>query len=323
MDQVRLGRSELVVSRLGFGCAALSGYDYGPIDEAEAIRAIRRAHDLDVTLFDTADVYGFGRSEELLSEALGNARDKVVVATKGGIAWDARGRTRRDASPRHLRDALDASLARLKLEAVSLYQVHWLDDRTPLGDVVETLSSFQREGKVVHAGICNVGPEDLSVAQAHGRLECLQLPLSLVEREHGDGLEAAARIHGMGTLAYNVLGQGLLTGATPDPATLHSSDLRFRSHLFQQPAYTHGRRAYEQLTEEAEALARSPAQLAIRWVLEQEHVTAALVGAKTRRQVEDNAGAVGWSIDRATLRRLDGLGPRVAGGPATGGADPA
>ncbi len=307
MDYAALGRSNLMVSRLGFGCAALSGHDYGPIDEVEAAKAIQRAYDLGFTLFDTADVYGFGRSEQLLSEALGDRRHDVVIATKGGIAWDARGRTRRDVSPSHLRDALDASLARLKVEAVSLYQVHWLDGRTPIGDVMGELSSLQQAGKVKHLGICNVGGEELSAAQAHGRLEAFQLPLSLVERGHRPSLAAATHAHGVGTLAYNVLGQGLLAGATPDPNRLHPSDLRFRSRLFQSPTYEQGRRVYEQLIREARVNGRSAAQMAIRWVLEQEPVTVALVGAKTCRQVEDNAGALGWSLDDTVLRRLESM----------------
>ncbi len=287
----------------------MSGHDYGPIDEAEAIKAIQRAHDLDFSLFDTADVYGFGQSERLLSQALGSLRHDVIIATKGGIAWDARGRTRRDVSPSHLRAALDASLDRLKVEAISLYQVHWLDGRTPIGDVMETLLSLQQAGKVEHLGICNVGSSDLSAAQAYGPVEVLQLPFSLLERDHRPRLAAAAGTHGIGTLVYNVLGQGLLAGATPDPTRLHPSDLRFRSHLFQSGAYAQGRRVYERLIDEAKLSGRSPAQMAIRWAVEQEAVTVALVGAKTVRQVEDNAGALGWSIDPDALRRLGNLRP--------------
>lgn len=322
MEQVRLGGSNLMISRLGFGCAALSGYDYGPIDEAEAVKAIQLAYDLGVTLFDTADVYGFGRSEELLSKALGNARSKVVIATKGGVAWDARGRTRRDVSPRHLRQALDASLARLKVDAAPLYQVHWLDDRTPIGDVMETLLSFQTAGKVAHLGICNVAPDELTAAQAKARVETLQVPMSLIERGSRTGMASAARTYGMATLVYNVLGQGLLAGATPDPARLHPTDLRLRSRLFQSASYKRGRRVYEQLALEAEVHGRSPAQMAIRWVLEQQNVTAALVGAKTRRQMEENAGALSWQIDPSALRRLDGLAAERAAGASARCATP-
>jgi aryl-alcohol dehydrogenase-like predicted oxidoreductase len=298
-----------MVSRLGFGCAALSGYDYGPIDEGEAVRAIRRAYDLGVNLFDTADVYGFGRAEKLLRNALGKRRHDVVIATKGGMAWDEGGRTRRDTSPGHLRGAVEASLVRLGVDAVSLFQVHWLDGRTPIGDTIEALTELRQAGKIRHLGMCNVGSDEVATAQQHGRVESLQLPLSLLERQHRPTLDDAQGTHGMATLAYNVLGQGLLAGATPDRTRLAASDLRFRSPLFQPGTYDASRRAHGRVTAEATLIGRSPAQVAIRWVLDQPGVTAALVGAKTRVQVEDNAGALGWTSDPDSLRRLSEPAP--------------
>ena len=132
MDYATMGSTGLQVSRLGFGCAAMGGYDYGPVDDRDSIESVRRALDLGITFFDTADVYGLGHAEHVLGRALGKNRHDVVVATKFGKAWDAKGRVSRDTSPRRLVRAVEASLQRMDLDCITLYQIHWLDEQTPL-----------------------------------------------------------------------------------------------------------------------------------------------------------------------------------------------
>lgn len=306
MEQADLGPSGLVVSRVGLGTACFSGYDYGRIDERGATAAVRRALELGVTLFDTADVYGFGRAEELLGNALGPAREEVVIATKVGVAWNGSGNTYRDLSPTRVVTALDASLRRLRVDSIPLYQVHWLDPNTPIDDLMDVLIDCQRAGKVRHFGFCNVGTSVLEEAARRCRVDALQLPFSLLERQHNADLVLARNQLQMTTLVYNVLAQGLLSGALTRASTFESSDLRRRSPIFSGAIYEHGLQLVRELWSIAAEYGRTPAQVAIRWVLDQNGVTSAIVGARSARQVEENA-FIAWDLGGSHRERLDDL----------------
>ena len=229
MERVRFGRTDFAVSRVGFGCAAIGGYDYGPTGDRESLAAIRRALELGVNFFDTSDVYGLGHSEEILAAGLGEDRNKVVVATKFGVKWDARGRTERDISPRYAAEAIEASLGRLKLERIPVYQVHWPDGKTPIGDTLAALKRFQEAGKIGCIGVCNFAPEQVREAQRASRIESLQLPYSLVEPERGEEVHSAVEEFDLAFLPYSPLGQGLLTGRYGPGSKFAGTDLRARS----------------------------------------------------------------------------------------------
>ena len=178
MQQVRLGRSGLVVSRLAFGTWQLGG-DWGPTDTAEAIGAIRRAVDEGVTFFDTAQAYGFGQSEQLLSAALrGVPREQVVIATKGGLRLTDSGLVR-DASARWIREGIDASLRALGTDYVDLYQLHWPDPATPFDETAEALAGLIAEGKIRHVGVSNFGVEQMEAFGVTLPVETLQAPYDL------------------------------------------------------------------------------------------------------------------------------------------------
>ena len=127
-----MGMTDLRISRIGFGCAPMGGYDYGKVVDDESIKAVRKALDMGINFFDTADIYGFGHAEKVLSDALGNDRHKVVISTKFGLTWDKEGNVTKDSSAKMVVTALEASLRRLKVDAISLYQVHWIDSATPI-----------------------------------------------------------------------------------------------------------------------------------------------------------------------------------------------
>lgn len=155
MDRVSLGSTDLHVSRVGFGCAVMGGWDYGAADDNESISAVHAALDQGINFFDTADVYGLGHAEEVLGRALRDQGDDVVVATKFGVRWDAQGRTVRDCSPGWVVRALEDSLRRLGRERISLYQIHWPDPTVPIEDTMEALERCRAQGKIQHIGCCN------------------------------------------------------------------------------------------------------------------------------------------------------------------------
>lgn len=307
MRYVALGRTNVSISRVCFGCAAIGGYDYGPVDDGTSIAALRRAVECGINFFDVADVYGFGRSEGLLRSAFGPKLRELVVATKFGVHWDRSGRTRRDISPAALRSALEGSLDRLGLETIPLYQIHWPDGRTRLEDCVAELEACRREGKVLHYGACNLDAAEVRRCQVGGRLESLQVPFSLVERHSAAALEAASSEYSMSTLVYNALGHGLLTGKYTEESSFAGTDLRTRVPLFTGPART---RAFEMLgrvRQVAGRAGRSCAEVAIAWCLSQSTVSVVIAGAKTPAQVEVNALAADWALPDPDLRFLTPL----------------
>lgn len=155
MEYKKLGHSDIEVSRIGFGCWAIGGHGYGKVDDRDSMLAIQKAVDLGINFFDTADVYGFGHFEEILSKALGSKRHDVVIATKFGVNWDNNGKTFLDCSPGRIETAIDASLRRLKLEMIPLYQIHWYDNVTPLEEVLLQLKRCQEIGKIRYIGLSN------------------------------------------------------------------------------------------------------------------------------------------------------------------------
>src|SRR5882724_12942066 len=298
MEYVRLGLTDLQVSRVGFGCAAIGGHDYGKVDDQDSIAAVQKALDLGVNFFDTADVYGLGHAEELLGQALGSRRHDVIVATKFGIEWGQQGKTKRNLSARRVLEALDESLRRLRLDCITLYQIHWYDGRTPIAETMEALNKCQESGKIRFIGCCNFSLSLTEEAQKYGRLESLQLPYSLAERGSEPVIDEGHRNYQMAALCYNPLAQGLFTGKYGRDTKFQGTDLRARSSLFQGDSLAINLALVEKLKKVASLNGRTPAQVAIRWLLENENVTSAIVGIKTPFQIEENAGAVGWNLSR-------------------------
>jgi aryl-alcohol dehydrogenase-like predicted oxidoreductase len=170
------------VSRIGFGCAPMGGYDYGNVREGESIDAVHKALDMGINFFDTADVYGFGRAEEVLGRALGTERNNVIIATKFGLKWDASSRVSRDCSKKRVYQAIEGSLRRLKIEAITLYQIHWPDPETSIEETMEALLLSKEAGKIKHIGCSNFKIDLVQQCQKVGRLEFLQDSYNLVDR---------------------------------------------------------------------------------------------------------------------------------------------
>ncbi|HLY63874.1 MAG TPA: aldo/keto reductase [Terriglobia bacterium] len=297
MEYKRLGVTDLKVSRVGFGGWAIGGHGWGKVDDGDSIRAIRKAYDLGINFFDTADIYGFGHSEEILCEALGEDRRKVLIATKFGMKWDQSGAISRDASASRVVEALEGSLRRLRLDCVALYQIHWPDPNTPLEETMEALKKCKEAGKIKYIGCSNFTPDLITRAQQVHRLESVQAPYSVIDRSiEGELLSCCERFE-MGVVAYNPLAQGLLSGKFGPETQFGKDDVRSRSKYFQPGEFEKNLDAVGRLRKVASRYGKTPAQVALRWVLQHPLVTCVIPGIKKPEQIEDNAGAAnGWEL---------------------------
>jgi aryl-alcohol dehydrogenase-like predicted oxidoreductase len=307
MRQIRLGRSDLVVSRVAFGTWQLGG-EWGATDESAAITAIRRAADRGVTLFDTAQGYGFGASERLLARALeGRARDQVVIATKGGLR-PAAGGIMRDASPEWIREGVEQSLRALATDYVDLYQVHWPDPRTPFEETAGALAELVVQGKVRHVGVSNFSPEEMDAFSATLPVETLQPPYHLFRRDiERDTLPYTAE-QDIGVLAYGPLAHGLLSGRLSADQRFAPDDWRSKSAVFRGEAYRRNLEvvaALEQLAHDE--LGVSVSRLAVAWTLANPAVHVAIVGTRRPDHVDDAVAAADLELDDEVLGRIDDI----------------
>jgi len=311
MEYVNIGNSgsTLFASRLAFGCEQLGGTDWGHVDPEAAANAVACALDLGVNLFDTADVYGLGRSEQLLSEALGPKRHDVIIVTKFGVNWEhnpggGRARTYFDCSPRHVMEAAEASLLRLRVDRIPLYLVHWPDPKIQIEDTMSALLRLQEQGKVHYLGLSNFDAAQVGRAAKCVTLHAIETQYSLIDRRPEQSLFRCAADLGLGALVYGALAQGLLTGKYGPDAVFRDDDRRHRlSHFVPE---RRGRHAplLKALDSVARARNKTAAQVALRWVLDHPRVSSVIVGAKSPDQVQSNAGALSWSLttdERHTL----------------------
>ena len=248
-------------TRLGLGGAPTGGHGWGPRDDRAALAAILEAAESGVTLFDTADVYGLGLAEELLGRALSarsTLRESAVVATKGGVSWDASGRTRRDNSPLYLRSALEGSLRRLRTDCIDLYYLHWMDGRTPVGESVGTLTRFRDEGKVRAIGICNVPAFELTGLSWTG-LAAVQVKGNLLEPGELLAVSATARAIGARVICSSALADGLLAGSIGPERRFEADDHRARYPLFQPGTFERALDHVRNLVAVSTRVGRSPA----------------------------------------------------------------
>lgn len=303
METTRLGNSELVVSRLGLGGCPLGGHGWGLVNDDDSVRAVRTALDLGINFFDTADVYGLGHSERILSRALGSNRHDVIVATKFGVKWDSRKNISRDISPRYLRLALEASLRRLKLEFIPLYYVHWPDGRTSVEAAIEELERCRAKGKIQAIGVSNFSAEQIRIASQVTQITCVQAQLSLLNRK-ALALSQVVREAQASLVTWGSLAQGLLTGKYSRDSHFDESDRRSRYENFQGEVFSRNLNAVEIAKQISKRLGKSPSQIAIRWLLDTSQVDCVLFGAKTSRQVQENVGASGWSLSDTEYAEL-------------------
>ena len=318
MEQINLGTSALKTSRIGLGTWAIGGWQWGGTDEAVSIATIRAAVDRGVTLIDTAPVYGFGRSEEIVGKALaeGGLRQQVQIATKVGLAWQE-GVIYRDSRPARLRREIEDSLRRLRTDVIDLYQVHWPDLETPLAETARTLEDLRREGKIRAIGVSNFSPAQMDTFRAAAPLAAVQPPYNLFEREiEADVLPYAQRT-GLTVLSYGALCRGLLSGRMTPATKFEGDDLRKVDPKFQGARYRQYLAAVDALGRLArERFGKSVLALAVRWVLDRGQ-TIALLGARRPEQLDPLTEIEGWHVDEASRREIDAILARTITDPVS------
>ncbi|XID94746.1 aldo/keto reductase [Paenibacillaceae bacterium WGS1546] len=306
MEKRKLGASDLEVSVIGFGAWAAGKAGWGDANDRELEGAVRRAHELGVNFFDTAPVYGFGESERLIGRALKPIRDEVVIATKFGLVWNEQG-LRNDLTAANARREVEESLRRLGIEAIDLYQVHWPDPtgETPIEETLGTLAELVREGKIKRIGVSNFSASQLEEALLVAPVVALQSPYNLLQRQVERSELPYAAERGVGFIAYSPLAQGLLTGKFGPGTRLPADDVRSQLNpLFQPEAFADALDRVDRLKRIAADYGKTPAQLALAWLLDQPGVTTAIAGAKTAAQAEENAGGAGWRLQSIDAERL-------------------
>jgi len=305
MRYVRLGKTNLEVSAIAFGTWAFGG-EWGAVDAADAKAAINRALDVGITLFDTAQAYGFGASEALLSDALWGrvSRDDVVVATKGGLRMQG-GELLRDASARWLRAGVESSLRNLRTDHIDLYQVHWPDETTPAEETAGALEDLVREGKVRHVGVSNYSAKQMDELARYGRVETLQPPYHMFRRDIEAEILPYTAEHDIGVLVYGPLAHGLLGGAMSTGTTFPADDWRSHSSDFTGERFRRNLHAVDQLKDFAREHAISLPQLAVAWTLSHPAVRVAIVGARRPAQLEETAAAADVTLSDDDRREID------------------
>lgn len=303
----------LEVSALGLGCMGMSEF-YGPGDEAESIATLHRAIELGVTLLDTADMYGPFTNEELVGRAIAGIRDRVTVATKCGIVRDAQNKAIRslNGTPDYIKSACDASLRRLNIDYIDLYQLHRADPQTPIEESVRALGDLVTAGKVRTIGLSEVNGDTLRRAHAVHPITSVQSEYSLWTRDPEDGVLAACRELGIGFLAYSPLGRGFLTGQIKSPNDFAADDFRRSSPRFQGENFQKNLELVAQVQQLATSKQCTPSQLALAWLLAQGDFIVPIPGTKRRKYLEENVGALEVKLTADELSQIDAAFPRGA-----------
>ena len=312
MEKRRLGSQGLEVSALGLGCMGMSDF-YGPTDDVESVATIHRAIDLGVTFFDTADMYGPFKNEELLGRALRGRREQVVVATKFGNRRAADGAFLGiSGRPEYVREACDASLRRLGVGHIDLYYQHRVDPNVPIEDTVGAMAELVKAGKVRHLGLSEAGPATIRRAHAVHPISALQTEYSLWTRDPEEGILPTTRELGIGFVAYSPLGRGFLTGRFRSPADIPEGDWRRNNPRFQGENFQRNLALVARVEEIARARGVTPAQLALAWVLARGEDVVPIPGTRRRATLEENVEAAGLVLGPAEMARLDEAAPRGA-----------
>jgi aryl-alcohol dehydrogenase-like predicted oxidoreductase len=328
VEYISIKGTNLTVSRIALGTWAIGGWMWGGTDEAESIRTIHAALDKGLNLIDTAPVYGFGVSEEIVGKAIEQRgdRDQVVIATKVGLEWHD-GSVSRNSSPGRIRQEVQDSLRRLRTDYIDIYQVHWPDLSVPIEEVARTMKQLYNEGLIRAIGVSNYSPEQIKRFLSASELHVVQSPYNLFEREIDRDVLPYVREKSLSALAYGPLCRGLLTGKMRPDTQFTGDDLRKSDPKFQPPRFAAYLNAVQQLDELAQRrYGKRVMDLAVRWVLDTPGITAALWGARHPADLEAAAGALDWKLDADTRSAIDQIlrqtitdpvGPEFMAPPAT------
>ena len=326
MEMIQINSTELVSSKIGLGTWAIGGWLWGGTDEKESIQTIEHAVELGINLIDTAPVYGFGLSEEIVGKALkgSNIRDRVLIATKCGLEWN-QGNVRRNSSKDRIIKEIEDSLRRLATDRIDIYQIHWPDESTPFEESAAVLEKLYRDGKIRAVGVSNFSPTQMKAFQTKCPLHTNQPPYNIFERD----IEKDILLHTEGenvvTLAYGALCRGLLSGRMNAQTEFTGDDIRKVDPKFQKGRFEQYLDAVKSLDEFAQArFNKRVIHIAIRWLLDQNISVIALWGARRPEQLDVIKELSGWSLSAEDIEEMnrivmttvkDPVGPDFMGPP--------
>jgi len=310
LEYIEINGTNLTSARIALGTWAIGGWMWGGTDEKESIRTIHAAFERGINLIDTAPVYGYGRSEGIVGEALRQhgRRDSVIVATKVGIDWTS-GKVERKSTRQRILKELDDSLRRLQTDYIDIYQVHWPDPSVPIEETAATLRELYEQGKIRAIGVSNYSPEEMQRFQAVAPLHTIQPPYNLFEREIESDILPYALRRGITTLTYGALCRGLLSGAMRADRVFANGDMRKTTDpKFQAPHFAEYVNAAEKLGAFARKnFGKRVIHLAVRWLLDQPGVGVALWGARHPEQLTAIDEVSGWSLTKSDFAAIDAI----------------
>jgi aryl-alcohol dehydrogenase-like predicted oxidoreductase len=302
----KLGNQGLKVSAIGLGCMGMS-QSYGPADEGESLATLHRAIELGCTFFDTAEVYGPFKNEELLGKAFKGRRDKVLIATKFGFRIEGGKQVgaERDSRPEHIREAVEGSLRRLGTDHIDLLYQHRVDPAVPMEDVAATVRELIKQGKVRYFGLSEAGVANIRRAHAVQPLSAVQSEYSLWERNLEPEIIPLLRELGIGLVPFSPLGRGFLTGEVKRAEEYPEGDFRRNDPRYQGGNFDANMKAARNVREIAEAKHAKPGQIALAWLLHKGGDIVPIPGTKRRKYLEENIAAETIQLDSAQLKALD------------------
>ena len=316
MEYTVIGNSGLKVSKLCLGTWAIGGWMWGGTDEAESIRTIRSGLDRGINFIDTAPVYGFGRSEEIVGKALAERgkREEVILATKFGLEWRKDESLIRNSSPQRIRQEIGDSLKRLQTSYIDVYQIHWPDSAVPFQETARILLDLQTEGKIREIGVSNFSPEQMDEFRKTAPISTVQPPYNLFERQAERDVIPYAKKNAIAVLAYGAICRGLLSGKMSRETKFKDDDLRAHDPKFQAPRYARYLKAVDELSRFAsKRYGKSVLALALRWAMDRG--TIPLWGARNPSQLDPIGDVLGWTLDSSAMAEIDRILERAVPDP--------
>jgi len=311
MQKRKLGKGNLEVSALGLGCMGMS-FGYGPpADKKEMISLIRKAVEIGVTFYDTAEVYGPFTNEELVGEALAPFRKQVAIATKFGFKIENGKQAGLDSRPEHIKEVAEASLKRLKTDVIDLFYQHRVDPNVPIEDVAGAVKDLIRQGKVKHFGLSEAGAQTIRRAHAVQPVTALQSEYSLWWREPEAEIIPTLEELGIGFVPFSPLGKGFLTGAIKEDTKFDKTDFRNIVPRFNEENRKANHVLVEVLGKFAAQKKATPAQIALAWLLAQKPWIVPIPGTTKLHRLEENAGAAAITLSSGDLRQIDGAASKI------------